>query len=109
MIEAFQVHQLVNQHVIAHRRRHQDESPIERNVAVTATRSPARALIADADPRHGQPVLSGNLHQPQWQLRPRPLTQRRSLVGPEGRGRQSRALPRYPIGVTLHEGIGLAL
>lgn len=109
MIEAFQVHQLVNQYVIAHGRRHQDQSPIERDVAVTTTRSPARALIADAHPRDGQSVLSGNLHQPQRQLRPRPLAQRRSLLRSEGGWRESRALPRYPIGVTLHEGIGLAL
>ena len=109
MIEALQVHQLVNQHVVAHRRGHQDKSPIEGNVAVTTTGSPACALIADAHSRDGQRVRSGNLHQPRRQLGSRPLAQRRSLFGPEGRGCQSRALPGDPIGVTLHESIGLTL
>src|SRR5689334_21919120 len=109
MIEPFEMHQLVNQDVIAHRRGHQDKSPIEGNVAVTTTGSPSCALIADAHPRDGQRVRSGNLHQPWRQLGSCPLAQRRSLFGAEGRRYQSRALPRYPIGVTLDEGIGLVL
>jgi hypothetical protein len=109
MIEALQVHQLMDQHVIANRRRHQDESPVQRDLAVTATGSPSRALITDAHAGHGQAVFNSDLQQPCWQLRARALAKRHALPGAEHRWHEPRPLPRDPVGVTLHERVGLAL
>ena len=59
-----QVHQLVDQHVVADGVRHLHQPPVQADVAVARTRSPAPALIADADARDGQAVLRGQLQQP---------------------------------------------
>jgi len=80
MIESFQVHQLVNQHVIADGGRHQDEPPVQRNVAVAATGAPPGSLIADAHPGDRQSMLRRHLEQPRWQLDARALAQGCSLV-----------------------------
>ncbi len=57
MIEASQMHQLVNQHVVANRVGHQDETPVEGDVACRRAGPPARALIPYTDARHRQAVM----------------------------------------------------
>ena len=57
MIHAPQVHQLVDQHVVADRLRHLHQPPVQADVTAARARSPAPALIADADARDGQAVL----------------------------------------------------
>ena len=109
MIEALQVHQLMDQHVIANRRRHQDKPPVQRDLAVAATGSPSRALITDAHAGLGQAVFSSDLQLPCWQLRARSLAKRHALLGAEHRWHEPRPLPRDPVDVTLHERVGLAL
>ena len=57
VIEAPQMHQLMNQHVFAHRVGHQHETPVEADVTRWRARSPTRALIPYADTRHYQAVM----------------------------------------------------
>ena len=63
MVHTAKVHQLVNHHVIADLGWHQHEPPVQADVTVVPTGTPPRPLIADADPRDGQPVIDGQLHQ----------------------------------------------
>jgi hypothetical protein len=71
MIHAFQMHQLVDQHVIADEGRHVDETPIQRDVSLAGTRAPSSALIANADAGDVQTVLGGKLQKANGQLAPR--------------------------------------
>ena len=109
MIEALQVHQLMDQHVVANRWRHQNEPPVQRDLAVTATGSPSRALITDAHAGHGQTLFSSDLQQACWQLCARARAKRHALLGAEHRWYEPRPLPCDPVDVTLHECVGLAL
>lgn len=59
MIEPPQMHQLVNQHVVAHAVGHQYESPVEADVTRRGTGAPTRALIPYADARHTQAMVRG--------------------------------------------------
>jgi hypothetical protein len=68
VIETPQMHQLVNEHVVAHRVRHQHKTPVETDVTGRGARSPTRALIPYADARHCQPMLRGKVPQSLWQL-----------------------------------------
>src|SRR5262245_38123849 len=99
----------MNQDVVADGRRHQDEPPIEGNLAVAPTRSPSRPLIADADAGHRHAVLSSEFEQPFRQLHTSTLAQAPSLLGANRRRRQARALPRDPLGMTLDEGVRFTL
>jgi hypothetical protein len=103
------VHELVYEDVIADGWWHQDEAPVQRDLSVAAAGSPSCALIADAHTRDGQAVLGGYLEQPRRQFRARTIAERRSLFGPERRWSQPGPLPCDPLGVTLHELVGLAL
>ena len=98
----------MDQDVIPHLRRHQDQTPVQGNVPVPPARSPSRPLVADAHARHRHPLLSRDRTQPRRQLRARPFTQRPPFVQSEGRRGEPRALPRDPVGVTQHERVRLA-
>ena len=63
VIEPPQMHQLVNQHVIAHRVGHQYKTPVETDVAGWRARSPTRPLIPYADARHCQTMMRGEAAQ----------------------------------------------
>jgi hypothetical protein len=54
-------------------------------------------------------MLRRHLEQPRRQFLAGALAKRRALVGVECRWRQPRPLSRDPLGVPLHEGIGLTL
>ena len=56
VIEPLEVHQLVNDDVIAHPMWHGNEPPIEAHVPVTPARTPPRPLIANADAGDRQTV-----------------------------------------------------
>ncbi len=68
VIELAQMHQLVNQDVLAHTLGHHDETPIQTDVAGTRARSPARPLIPYADTRHLKAVMLGQAQQLRGQL-----------------------------------------
>lgn len=57
VIEPPQMHQLVNQHVIAHTVGHQNESPVQADMTRRGTGAPPGALIPYADARHVQSVM----------------------------------------------------
>jgi hypothetical protein len=54
VVEPPQMHQLVDQDIVAHRRGHQDEPPVQADETVASARAPARALVANADAAHAQ-------------------------------------------------------
>ena len=63
VIEPPQMHQLVNQDVLADGLGHQDETPVEADVTGRRARSPARPLIPYADTRHLKAVTVGQAKQ----------------------------------------------
>ena len=69
------VHQLVEQHVVADVRRHLHEPEIEGDVAVARARSPARALIAYRDGADLEAVLDRELAQARQEDGPGQLAQ----------------------------------
>ena len=56
MIEPLEVHQLVNQHVLADKIGHQHQPPVQADMPLPRARSPARSLVPHADARYGQAV-----------------------------------------------------
>src|SRR5581483_986674 len=64
MIHALEMHQFVDQYVVADPIGHRDQPPVQTDVAVRRTRSPAPPLIANADSRNRQAVLRGEFEQP---------------------------------------------
>jgi hypothetical protein len=107
VIEPLEVHQLMNDDVIANPLWHGDEPPIEAHVPVTPARTPPRPLIADADARDRQTVCVSELPQPLRELRLRLRAKSPSVVGGKAAARQHRPLPQDPFDVALREGIGL--
>ena len=63
VVEPPQVHQLMNQHIIADMVGHQHESPIQADVTRGRTRAPARSLIPNADARDVEAVVPGKAQQ----------------------------------------------
>ena len=107
VIEPLEVHELMNDHVVAHPVGHGDEPPVEADVTVPPAGTPARALIADADARDAQAVLIGELPQPNRELRSRLRAEPLSIVEGETPVRQRRALTQHPVEMASREGIGL--
>jgi hypothetical protein len=68
VIEPSQMHQLVNQYIVADAVGHQNESPIQADVTGGRAGSPARALIPDAHARHLHTVVFGQEQQAPWKL-----------------------------------------
>ena len=58
MILLFQVHQLMQEHVITNRRRHLHEPIVQRNSPGARARSPSRPLVSNRQPRNSQAVFS---------------------------------------------------
>ena len=81
VIHPLEVHELVDDDVVAHPIGHRRESPVEADMTVSTARTPARALIADADARHAQAMLIGKLLQSNWELRSGLCPELLSIVG----------------------------
>jgi hypothetical protein len=107
MVHPAQVHQLVDQDVIAHRRRHQDQSPVQANVAVTSAGAPPRSLIADADAPDRKPMACRQFEQARRQLPPRLLSQGLIVLNRTKFGTRTCSLSDYPVNISLHERLGL--
>ena len=73
----FQMHQLMQQHVVAHRRRHLHEPIVEGNPSGARARSPPRTLIPNRQSRGSQTVTSGQRMEPAAKL----LARKRTQVG----------------------------
>ena len=108
MVHPAQVHQLVNQNVIAYRWRHQHQSPVQTDVAVTPAGAPPRALIPDADARHDESVARCQVEQACRQLAACVLSQRAVIFERTKFGLRTRSLPDNPVNVALNERLGLA-
>ena len=108
MVQPEQVHQLVNQDVIAYRWRHQHQSPVQTDVAVTAAGAPPRALIPDAHACHDEPVACGQFEQACRQLAACVLSQRAVIFERTKFSLRTRSLPDNPVNVALNERLGLA-
>ncbi len=69
-----QVHQFMQDDVIAHEGWSLEQTPIQRNRAARRARSPSRFLISDGNPRNGQLMLAGKFQRARGQfcLRQRP-------------------------------------
>lgn len=108
MVHPAQVHQLVDQDVIAHRRRHQHQSPVQTDMAITSAGAPPRALIADGDASNREPVARCQFEQPCGQLLPCVLSHS-PLVFERTKFRlRTRSLTDYPADVALNERLRLA-
>ena len=68
VIETPQMHEFMNQHVIANRVRHQYEPPIEADVTRRRAGSPPRTLIAYADARDMESVMLSQAPQVRGEL-----------------------------------------
>ncbi len=112
MVRAPQVHQLMDENVVANRFWHQHKAPVQADVTGGRARSPARSLIPYAHARHLQVVIRRQTKQ-----------MRRQLAGSlpaqilDGLGRQSgtlcrvllhfRPLALYPGTLLLGEKLGM--
>ena len=68
MVEPPEMHQLVNQHIVADGVWHQYEPPVQTDVTGRRAGSPSRALIAYADARHLKSMMFGEPQQLGGQL-----------------------------------------
>ncbi len=109
MVHPAEVHELVNQDVVAHGWRHEDEPPVECDVSVPPARSPPRALIADAHSREaGDAVLGREFPDSDRQFSGRPRPQGDPFCGVDGRSGYPGALGADPLEVTCGKRLGLA-
>ena len=108
VIHPFEVHELVDDHVVPHPVGHDDEPPVEADVTVAAAGTPARALIANADSGDTQAMPFGEFLQATWKFGARLRLESLSILEREASLRQSRALTQHPVEMTSRKGIGLA-
>jgi len=108
VVHAPQVHQLVNEDVVAYERRHQEQPPVQANVPIPAARAPPRSLVANGDPRDHQPVPLRQVQQPPRQLLACLLLQRAVVVGFTQVAARACALLCDPFSTAPHECLGLA-
>jgi len=113
VIETPQMHELVYQHVVADRVRHQYEAPIEADVARGRTGSPPRALVSYADAGHVKTMMLSKAQQLRGKLAgclPPQLLDGVRTVGGRLRGpfERLRALTLDPRAVLLGKQLGMA-
>ena len=113
VIEAPQMHQLVDQHVFADRVGHQDETPVQADVTRWRAGSPARPLVPYADARHSEAVMCRQAQQLRRQLARGLPSQLRERFRRVGRGARAgvlnlRALPLNPGALLLGKQLGVA-
>ena len=108
MVHPVQMHQFVDQNVIAHRCRHQHQSPVQADMTVTPAGTPPRSLIAHADACHGEPVLRCQFEQSCGQIAACLLSQQPlAFEGPKF-ALGTCSLSDDPVDVPLNERLGLA-
>lgn len=112
VIEAPQMHQLVDQHVFADRVGHQDQTPVEADMTGRRAGSPARPLVPYADARHPEPMICREAQQLGRQLaRGLPSQLRKSLgrvrLGARAGILNPRALPLNPGALLLGKQLGV--
>ena len=108
MVHSPQVHQLVNEHVLADEVRHQQEPPVQADVTVATTGAPTRALVADTDTRHGETMLRGQRQQTCRQFAASSIAKRALVIDRSILACQPRALPGDPLSVPAGKRLRLA-
>lgn len=107
VVHPAEVHQLVDQDVVANPGRHQHQSPVQADVAVRPAGAPARSLITNTDAANGEPMACCQFEQPRREFSLRLLLpclvvfNRREFIT------CTCTLCRYPVGVSLYERLGL--
>ncbi len=107
MVHPAEVHQFVDEDVIANRCRHQHQSPVQADMAVTPAGTPPRSLITNTDAADREPIACRQFEQPRGQLAPRLLSQRPVVLNRPKFGTCAGSLPDDPVGISLHERLGL--
>ncbi len=107
MVHPSQVHQFVDQDVIANPGRHQHQSPIQADMAVAPTGTPPRSLIPNADAADAKAIACCQFQQPRRELTPRLLSQCVVVFNRTEFVTCTCSLSRYPIDVSLDERLGL--
>ena len=103
MVHPFEVHEFVDEHVVPHPGMHQDQMPIQADVAIAAARPPPQPLIAHADTRHRQAVPGGQLDEARRKLANGPVTQGEALRRRGSSPREAGTLPRDPLRIRTRE------
>jgi len=106
MVHPAEVHQLVDQNVIANRLRHQDQSPVQADVTVTPARTPPRALIPNADAADRESVACRQFEQPLGQLAPGLLSRCLLVLNRTNFGTCPCPLSDDPVDVALNKRLG---
>ena len=68
MVHPPQMHELVDEDVVPHRRRHQHQTPVQADVSARAAGSPPRTLVANAHARDDEAMLRREFEQARRQL-----------------------------------------
>ena len=113
VVEPSQMHQLVNQHIVADGVWHQYEPPVQTDVTGRRAGSPSRLLIAYADARHLKSMMFGEPQQLDGQLARGLPPQLRDGLGTVGRSlcgelADMRPLTLDPGTLLLGEELGVA-
>lgn len=106
MVHPAEVHQLVDQNVIANRLRHQDQSPVQADVTVTPARTPPRALIPNADAADRESVACRQFEQPLGQLAPGLLSRCLLVLNRTKFCGCPRSLSDDPVDIALNKRLG---
>jgi len=107
MVHPAEVHQFVDQDVVADPCRHQHQSPVQADVAVTSAGTPPRSLITNTDAADGKPMACRQFEQPRREFTPRLLSQCVVVFNRTEFVTCTCSLSRYPIDVSLDERLGL--
>jgi len=106
MVHPAKVHQLVDQHVIPNRLRHQHQPPVQADVAVTPARTPPRALITNTDAADREPVACRQFEQPLGQLAPGLLSRCLLVLNRTRVCSRPSSLSGDPVDIALNERLG---
>jgi len=108
MVHPAEVHQFVDQDVVADPCRHQHESPVEADVAVTSAGTPPRSLIPHTHAADGKPIPCRQFEQPRREFTPRLVSQCVVVFNRTDFVTCTYSLSRYPLDVSLDERLSLA-
>jgi len=116
VVELLQVHQLVDEDVVANPGRRLNQPPVQADVTAARARAPAPPLIPHADARNGELEAVGQLVQPKGKITFRLLAQGPFLAlrraggrtRREAIGHQASELPVDPSALSLSECLRLA-
>ena len=108
VIEAAEVHQLVNQHVVGNPVWQRDKPPVQADVPVAPAGAPPSTLVSDTDPGDGHTQLLRSRQEPGGQLVASARPEFPFDLDWKRRTGSSRPLPGNPFPMPPRKGFGLA-